>query len=109
MSRLAGQRHSPLLHGRKRIRRIRFDREAFARERNGGRKQIGKRESPRAVFGVCEREPRNRAGHPDTERRLPRFCRIGLSVLVEKALARDRSGRNFAKIDARIGPGFAAR
>ena len=66
---------------------------------NRRRDQLRERELARAVALMREREPRDRAGHADAERRFARLLRVGLAFLVEEHVARQRGGRGLAIVD----------
>ena len=89
----------PRLRARQRIGEIVLDREALARQRDRGRDQLRERELARAVLLMRERQPRDRAGHADAERRIARLLRIGFALLVEEHVARHRGGRGLAIVD----------
>ena len=94
---------------RQRIRDVILDREALARETYGGCDQLRQGEFPRAVFGMGEREARDRAGHADRERAVARLLRVGFALVVEEDIARDRGRCGLAIVDRGLQAARSAR
>ena len=78
------------------------ERDAVARHGDCGRDEIGKREMAGAIFLLGQRQARHRARHANAERRRARLLRVGVALIVEKALGIDRRRRGLAIVDRRV-------
>ena len=76
---------------------------AFAREPDRGRDQVGEGELPGAIALFRKRKPRDRTGHADREGGIARFRRISIAVGVEEDVARGRGRRGLAVVDRDVG------